>query len=351
MTAAAGRAARRVGRAPTIRDVAARAQVSVTTVSRVLNSEPRVSAQAQERVLAAIRDLDYVSSPSARALRPGTASRTWGLLVNDILSSFTGSLIDNLDQAAQRRGCTLLVATTGKELAREERLVREMVARGVDGLLITAASGDRGPPTHRGVDVPVVFLDNVPDGATRGDVVTFDYYAAVQQMVDDLVDAGHRRIAFFGGEVREDPGARRFAAYRDTLVRRGLAVHDDLVSTGHDPTTSGLGRAHDEMTALLSGPRPPSAVVTTFDALTQQILRAIQDTGVVIEVAGSEAFPAAFLTPAPLTLVNADFALLSDTAAELLTARIRGERTGPPALRTIPLPSTHHRPRTEGAPR
>lgn len=338
-------------RAPTIRDVAARAHVSVSTVSRVINSEPKVSPDALERVQAAIRDLDYVSSPSARALRSGSASRTWGLLVNDILSSFTGSLIDNLDRAAQRRGCTLLVSTTGKELAREERLVREMVARGVDGLFLTAASGSRGINTHHDIDVPFVFLDNVPSGATRGDVVTFDYYSAVEQMVEDFVRAGHRRIAFFGGEVREDPGARRFTAYRDTMVRSGLGPDDDLVSTGHDPTSSGLGRAYDEMTALLRGPRPPTAVVTTFDALTQQILRAIQDTGTVIEVAGSEAFPAAFLTPAPLTLVSGDFALLVDTAVDLLTARIRGELTGPPSVRTIALASTHHRPRLEGAPR
>lgn len=349
MTTRAGTAGRG-RRAPTIRDVAARAQVSVSTVSRVINSEPKVSPGAQERVLAAVQALDYVSSPSARALRPGTASRTWGLLVNDILSSFTGSLIDNLDRAAQRQGCTLLVSTTGKELAREERLVREMVARGVDGLFITAASGDRGPNTHHDIDVPVVFLDTVPQGATRGDVVTFDYYSAVQQMVDAFVESGHRRIAFFGGEVREDPGARRFAAYRDTLVRRGVSLDDHLVSTGHDPTSSGLGRAYDEMTSLLSGPRPPSAVVTTFDGLTQQILRSIQDTGTVIEVAGSEAFPAAFLTPAPLTLVSGDFALLTDTAVDLLSARIRGERTGPPTVRTIGLESTHHRPRHEGAP-
>lgn len=332
------------GRAPTIRDVAALAGVSISTVSRVLNGGDRVSGSAKERVQDAIDELDYVCSPAARALRPGTASRTWGLLVDEVRSSYFGSLVEELDAAAQRLDCSLLVSTTHKRLDRERRLAREMAVRGVDGLFVVPADGDRGDQVHAELDVPLVYLDRLPRGGIAADVVTFDYAGAVRAMVVDLVERGHRRIAFIGGKVVEDPGSRRLGAFREAMQTAGMEVEEALLSVGHDDADLDVERAYRDARSLLELPDPPTAVVTTFDSLTMQVLRAIRDLGSDTEVAGSEDFPAAFLTPTRLSLVRHDLPTLTSTAVQLLTDRMSGAETGPPTVRMIEVPIAHYAP-------
>lgn len=328
---------------PTIRDVAALSGVSVTTVSRVLNDAPRVSASARSKVTAAIEQLDFVSSPAARALRPGTASRTWGLLVDEVTSFYFGRLVEELDRAGQERGCTLLVSTTHKLLERERRLTREMSTRRVDGLFIVAASGDRSVLPPRDAGVPTLYLDRFPFG-TVADVVTFDYYRAVADQVTELCAKGHRRIAFVGGEVREDPGVRRFAAYRDTLTRHGLVVEPELVSTGHLHADTALSAAE----RLFALDEPPTAVVSTTGSVTLSLLRALHDrvrTGQTVpelEIAGSEEFESAYLSPVPLSLVVVDLAELARVAAELLIGRIEGTLPPDPVTRTLPTTIVRH---------
>lgn len=328
---------------PTIRDVAALAGVSVTTVSRVLNSAPKVSSDARARVTAAVERLDFVTSPAARALRPGTTSRTWGLLVDEVTSFYFGRLVEELDRVGQERGCTLLVSTTHKLLDRERRLSREMALRRVDGLFIVPASGDRSTLPQRDSGLPTVYLDRFPFG-TVADVVTFDYYQAVADQVDDLWQRGHRRIAFIGGEVREDPGARRFAAYRDSLTLHGVPLHSELVSTGHvDGHTASAVAA-----GLLDRPDPPTAIVTTTGAVTLDILRAVQDRVSTVElppdleIVGSEDFGSAFLSPVPLSLVVADLGDLAKVATDLLIGRIEGTLSGDPVTRSLPTTVVRH---------
>lgn len=330
-------------RPPTIRDVAALAGVSVTTVSRVLNGAPRVSSAAQAKVTAAVDQLDFVTSPAARALRPGTTSRTWGLLVDEVTSFYFGRLVEELDRAGQERGCTLLVSTTHKLLDRERRLSREMATRRVDGLFIVPASGDRSTLPSRDPGVPTVYLDRFPFG-TVADVVTFDYYQAVSAQVDDLCRRTHRRIAFIGGEVREDPGARRFAAYRDSLTLHGIPVHAELVSTGHvDGHT-----AYAAAAKLLDRPEPPTAIVSTTGAVTLDILRALHDRTPAdgrppdLEIVGSEEFGSAFLSPVPLSLVVADLGELAKVAADLLIGRIEGTLPTEPVTRSLPTTVVRH---------
>ncbi|MFC7620736.1 LacI family DNA-binding transcriptional regulator [Microlunatus sp. GCM10028923] len=325
------------GRPPTIRDVAARARVSMSTVSRVLNDSGPASPDARERVLRAVDELDFVTSASARTVRPDVRSMTWGLLVDDVDSHYFARIVVELDRAAQEHGSTLLVAVTQKAWAREKHLVKEMTSRRVDGLIVVPANGDEYGERQRQTGVPRVYLDRFPGGGITADVVTFDYYRAVADQVEELWRRGHRRIAFVGGEIETDPGTRRYAAWNDGLHQHGLPVETRLVSVGHGAAATARRATED----LLRAADPPTAIVTTTGLLLLGVLEAVAGAGATVEVAASEDIDAAFLSPVPLRLVQADIDRLAHEAVELLVARIEGA-DGPPQTRMLPVGHIRH---------
>jgi LacI family transcriptional regulator len=322
---------------PTIRDVATLAGVSMSTVSRVLNGSAAVSNDAAERVRRAVTQLDFMLSASARTLRPGVRSMTWGLLVDAVESHYFSTLIAELDRSAQDHGSTLLVSVTQKEWRRERHLIKEMSSRRVDGLFVVPANGDVSGERARLSSVPIVYVDRIPSGVVA-DVVTFDYYRAMAELIEELWAHGHRRIAFVGGEVDTDPGARRYAAWNDVLRRHGVTADPDLVSVGHLVA----GTATEAIVGMLRSGEPPTAVVTTTGSLLLGVLHGVVLEGADVEVVCTEEIDAAFLSPVPLTVVAADFGLLVSNAVELLTARIEGTSTEAPVTRLLPTGQIRH---------
>ena len=324
-------------RPPTIKDVAALAGVSMSTVSRVLNGSAAVSSEAADSVRRAVDRLDFVLSTSARTLRPGVRSRTWGLLVDDVDSHYFGRLVAELDRAAEAHGMTLLIAATPTKWEREKHLIKEMGSRRVDGLLVVPANGDVHGERARVSAVPAVYIDRLPSGIVA-DVVTFDYYRAMADLVEGLGQRGHRRIAFIGGEVETDPGSRRFAAWRDKVREHGGRLDEELVSVGHVQADS----ARDAVVTMLRAAEPPTAVVTTTGLLLLGLLEGITTEGADVEIVGSEDISAAFLSPVPLTLVEADLGLLARHAIEMLIARLDGPADAPAETRMLPTGQVHY---------
>lgn len=322
---------------PTIRDVARRSGVSVATVSRVLNGTAPVAPETKRRVQEAVAALDFISSASARTLRPGTRSRAWALLVDDVDSPYFAELAEKLDRAAQDHGSTLIIGATHKLYQRERELVREMASRRVDGLLIAAASGGdrRGSNV---TDPPTVFIDRIPTGVVA-DVVTFDHYAAVVDQVNAFLERDRRRIGFLGGIVAEDPGSRRYAAYADALRLRGLPLDESIISVLHDDEQS----AYTATRELLAQPDPPTALVITTAQLLLGALRAVHDHPADVELSASEDLRGSFLTPVPLLVSTPAVSDLADRAASLLSARIAGQRSTVPESIVLPVAQQRRR--------
>ena len=322
---------------PTLRDVAELAGVSMSTVSRVLTGKPGVAATTRTRIEGALRTLDYVSNLSARSLR-GTRSMTYALLVDDLSSGFFSPLAESLTHIALDDGCTLLIVTTQKAYARERDIVSTMRARQVDGLFVVAATGDdAGERARRTLNLPVVYLERFPPGADV-DVVTFDYHRAGLAQIEELWDRGHRRIAFVGGNVIEDPGSRRLAAYRDGLRAHGVEPDPKLISvlheTGVDDRATADASVRSALEGLMATSSPPTAVVVTVAPLLRTILALCAENGWELAVASYESFDIPVLTPVPLVVTHGDLDELARTAASLLRSRIE---QGPGEPRTVLL--------------
>src|SRR5579875_1850503 len=165
-----------------MRDVARAAEVSVTTVSRVINGDPYVAEETSLRVREAIAQLDYRINPMARSLRTGTDEAV-GLLVETIGDPFFASVIDAVEEAARAAGLFLLIASAGENAEQERAVVTGLLNRSVRGMLIV-------PCPAPGVDADTVMIYNA---------------ANARMATEHLIAHRHRRIAFAGTEVSRYP--------------------------------------------------------------------------------------------------------------------------------------------------
>src|SRR5579859_8128041 len=159
---------------PTMLDVALAAGVSLKTVSRVVNNEPRVRPETAARVEAAIEALGFRVNEIARSLRPGQRSATIGLVIEDLANPFYSSVGRAVESVARRHSCMVISGSSDEDPARERELVSRLLQRRVDGLLIVPAGFDHLylAPDPR-LRTPVVFLDR-PPGNIAADVVLLD---------------------------------------------------------------------------------------------------------------------------------------------------------------------------------
>ncbi|MGV3731912.1 MAG: LacI family DNA-binding transcriptional regulator [Microcella sp.] len=307
-----------------IGDVAALAKVSAATVSRVLSRDPnmRVSAATRERVMEAVRELNYVPSHAGRALRTATA-RAIGLVVPDVTSAVFAELAAGAAQTAVDRGLTLVLAGA-EQLASDPDWVARALGEGrVDGLVVQLPDA---ASTHMVDDLArhageVILINSVDDGPI--DTVTLDDRAGITAAVDHLVALGHREVGFVGGIEGSATGGRRRDAFLTRLADHRLAV------PGRDApaqwiTAFGYSgpEGREAATRLLSGgPRPTAIVVANLNAALG-VLAEIHQAGLRVPadislVALHDVWYADALWP-PLTTVRMPLRPLGAAAVEIL---------------------------------
>src|ERR1700716_2724740 len=217
---------------PTMRDVAALARVSVTTVSRVINGEPGVSTELAIRVSAAIEQLNYRHNLTASSLRRADRrSATIGVVLEYIADPFDSLLHRAIEEYALTRGVLVLAGSLEEDEARERELIAALAARRVDGLVIMPAGRDQSYLLNeRSSGTPMVFLDRPPAFFDADDVLT-DNLDGVRRGVRHLVAHGHRRIGYIGDLQKITTAALRYQGYREELAAHGIAVDNDVVRT------------------------------------------------------------------------------------------------------------------------
>ena len=322
------------GRRPTMRDVAARAEVSFKTVSRVVNDEPGVSPVLVARVRRAVQELDFRPHQGARVLRRSDKlTSSIALLLEDVANPFSAALARAVEDEAVPRGVMVSTASLDEDLGRERALVEEFGARHADGLLLAPAGADQSylaAELRRGTSI--VCVDRPPHGIELDSVVTTNAIGA-RDAVRHLGGAGHRRIAFLGDRPTIDTARRRFEGYRDGLESLGLPLDPTLACHDLRDATAADGA----VTALLTGPAPPTALFTAQNMVTIGALRALRRLGLeqVVAVVGFDDFLLADMLSPGVTVVAQDPAAIGRIAAGLLFARIAGDR-GPARSRLVP---------------
>jgi len=271
--------------AATIRDVAARAGVSVATVSRVVNRSPhRVSPATQRRVLAAVQALGYESNIIARGLKKRT-TRTVALIVPDISNPFFPAIARGIEDVACTRGYAVLLCNTYEDLERERAYLDLLAKRMVDGLIFaTVGSNTRHLRALRRERRPVVLVARDVAGV-HIDTVLVDNFRGEYQATTHLIALGHRCIAHITGPRSLHVAAERRRGYLQALEAAGIpraeavVVEGDFAAEGGRQAVRGLLERGVRFTAIVAA--NDLMAIGAMEALRQAGRRIPQDVAVV----------------------------------------------------------------------
>jgi LacI family transcriptional regulator len=311
---------------PTIRDVAALARVSLKTVSRVINSEPGVSAEMHGRVTRAIEQLSYRPNLTASSLRRTDGkTATIGTVLENVANPFSAALQRAIEDVAREHGVLVFASSADEDGARERALAASFVAHRVDGLIIVPADGDQSYlANERRSGLAVVFVDR-PPRFLDADWVASSNRPGAAAATSHLVAHGHRRIGFIGDVQAIHTAAERLAGYRDGLATAGIAFDEALVSVG----VHSVEAAVEAVRGLLGAENPPTALFTAQNLITEGAVQALRALGLQRQVAlvGFDDFPMADLLDPAVTVVAQDPKQIGELAAGILFRRLAGDRS------------------------
>jgi DNA-binding LacI/PurR family transcriptional regulator len=304
-------------------DVAARAGVSVSAVSRVLSDAPntRVSESTRRRIHDAAVELGYRPNFAARALK-SARTHVVGLVVPDVTNAIFTELLRGVEDEAYRLGYVVLLARADGLPAGVDVIGRLIGEGRVDGLIVQIGESMTRADVDRLVAarLPVVFVNSIhPEGV--GSVVLDDERGA-EIAVDHLVGLGHRRIALITGVASSDTARRREAGFRAAMAKADLVVgEDDVTRLGYEPA-----QGAEAMGRLWGAPhRPTAAVVANINA-AYGVLAEARRLGVSVPeelsvVAIHDAWTAEHTWP-PLTTVRMPLRELGETALRALVGNL-----------------------------
>ncbi len=307
---------------PSVKDVAARAGVSLGTVSNVLNRPDTVRPATRHKVERAIDELGFVRNASARQLREGV-SRLLAYLVLDISNPFFTDVARGLEQVARAEGLGVFLCSSDQDAAREDEYLQQLVELRVRGICVTAV--DYANPRLRKVPelgIPLVLVDRMPDYSERDWCsVGVDDEAGGALAVTHLLELGHRRVGFVGG-----PLAIVQVRDRRTGAERALAAAGagDLVFLETDALTVAEGRRAGERLLGLPAARRPTAVACANDLIALGLLQHLTQAGMRVpadlSIVGYDDIDFAAAAAVPLTSVSQPRIAIGAAAARLVLA-------------------------------
>ncbi len=259
----------------TIRDVAQQANVSISTVSRVMNDLDRVSDEVRNRVKKVAKRLNYVPNNIAVSMVKGQ-TRTVLVVVPDIINEYYTSVIHGVEEVAQSKGYTTIVYASNSEEEKEAGLFSGgPLAKMIDGAIVVPASSDF--MVYRQFGKPLVLVDRYIVGSGLPGVV-IDNFGGSYQLMKLLVENGHRKIAAIMGDMTFNIGQERYLGYEQALKENGIKINNEYVYYGDWYRNTG----YDGMRKLLSLPDPPTAVYATNNLLCIGCIEALKDAGMTV---------------------------------------------------------------------
>jgi DNA-binding LacI/PurR family transcriptional regulator len=307
---------------PGLKDVAARAGVSIKTVSNVVNGYVHVAPATRARVQAAIEALGYVPNMAARQLRSGR-SGVIALAVPELQSPYFAEIAGLIVQAAEQRSWTVLIDQTDGQAERERNLVAGLRRHAIDGLIFSPLALAGEELAHESGTPMVLLGERISHGPA--DHVAIDNTAAAAEATRHLCSLGRRRIAAIG--VQERPSAvtahQRLAGYRSALAAAGLPVDREL-----EVPVESFHRADGAaaMARLLEAADPPDAVFCFNDLLALGAIRTLLSRGRsvpgdVAVIGFDDVEDGRFSTPT-LSTVSPDAPRIAQLAVDLLAERL-----------------------------
>lgn len=305
-------------KAATIKDVAKTLGISVSTVSRVMNGQDRVSSDMRKRVTETARKLNYVPSHAAVSVVK-KQTRILAVLLPDLHTPLYARILDGIEEAARIRGYyPMLVLTRGRQ-DEEKSFLGSMMGRFVDAVAAIPSSPELSHFTA--FPKPTVLIENGGDDDNI-DSVSIDNFRGSYLAAEHLLQMGHEKIAIISGDRALSTGHDRFWGFEQALRDKGLAVKPPYTCIGGWTEKNGYAAAF----RLLHVEDPPTAIYAAGEHLCRGAIMAAHDLklrlGRDISLVGFEDSDLARITSPAVTVVNRAAAEMGTIAANILTERL-----------------------------
>ncbi|WP_028534779.1 LacI family DNA-binding transcriptional regulator [Paludibacterium yongneupense] len=312
----------------TMKQVAQRAGVSVSSVSHVLNGTRFVSLDAKQRIEEAMRELSYVPSAVARSLKHHV-THTLGMMIPNNSNPYFAEVIRCIEGRCFAAGYNVVLCNSDDDPRKQSVYLRVLMEKRVDGLIVmSSGDSDDLPDLIRGAGIPLVLVDR-STASTECDIVSVDHEAGGYLAARHLLELGHRRIACIAGPEALPSTRLREEGWRRAMREAGLAPEPEQLERGNFSSASGL----QAMENLLARVNPPSAVFACNDLMAIGALCSAHRRGLTIpddlSIIGFDDIElSAFMCP-PLTTVAQPKQQIGALAVELLFERLHHLRSEP----------------------
>lgn len=284
------------------------------------------------------KEMNYAPDHAAKMLKTKKTEKIL-FAVPDICNPFYFDMINGINSVIEEYGYLLILFYTKHSLNEELRAIQTLRERYADGMIMVSFNFcEKNINAINMLNAPVVLTNKYesPEGGDQFDYVYVDTYAAVKEAAKHLLEQGIRRIAYVGGDVKEQTGFERFCGYRDALTEAGLGI-DERYRIESDYTESGGYLAGQRLLAL---DEPPRAIVAANDLMAIGIMNACEDAGLSIPgdvaVTGIDNLDLSTRVRPKLTSVSMMQEEIGRNAARILMSRMLGEPVRERAVRIVP---------------
>jgi LacI family transcriptional regulator len=310
---------------PTIVDVAGHAGVSTAAASKVLRNAYGVSPEMKAKVQASMKVLGYRPLASARGMRGRT--HTVAVVVADLHNEFSSLLVEGIRRECERQKYRLLVAPAGWGKDAQDRMVEDLIDRGMDGIVLISPLGTDAELEELGRKIPVVVLGRHASSSDY-DSVAADDFSGANLVVDHLVSLGHRTITYVNHTTKGTNDARlpeevRVRGYVDAMIRHGLGDAIDIIQSQWSQEG---GEQAGKL--ILSRTERPTAVFAGCDVAAFGVLTTLWNEGIhvpdEVSVAGFDNIFTTSLAPISITTVDQSGLDMGAAAGKQLLERVGG---------------------------
>lgn len=315
----------------TIKEIASKAGVSHSTVSRALNHDPRIRESTKNRIKQIAQSMGYVPNLVARSFVQGKTA-TIGVIISYLGNDFLSEMMQGIERVVEEAGFVCLVGNSNEDTDRESLYIQTFAERRVDGLILYPSHEDDLESHIRLLEaygLPFVLVDKYCESRQSDFVVCDDLYGG-QLATSHLLRAGHFRI----GHISAPPCTslnNRFAGYRQALEEKGLPFDSELSVIGSFDSLHGYYDAYQQTHDLMTSGNPPTALFVATDGLVPSIFRALRDLALKVpsdvSVVGFGDIRSIAFMDVPLTTIAYPTLAVGEMAAGLLLEKIHGKRS------------------------
>ncbi len=306
-----------------IKDVAQKAGVSISTVSRVLSNKPYVSEDVRDRVMQAVQELDYRPNQVARSLR-ARQSTSLGLIVSDVCNPFFTDVSRAVEDCAYEKGYSVFLCNSDENEKKERFYLQEMIDKNVAGVILSPTQKASENFTDLNVNLPVVVYDRSVKGMDV-DTILIDNRESALQLTNHLIENGYKRIA--GIFCNVPTGYERRAGFEKAMAKAGLESLQIIM------TQTRIEAGYTAAKKLLTQSPLPDAIFTSDNLVLAGTMQAVNEMGLKIPdeigLVGYDDVAWMTLVHPPMTIIRQPTDQIARMAVDLIMQRIENPNRPP----------------------